>query len=245
MIEDTELLRRYADERSEAAFAELVQRYIGFVYAAALRQLGGATHRAEEVTQLVFIALARKSRMLSGRRQLAGWLYTSAHYACAKLKRAEQRRQQRELEAFTMNETMSDADLNADWERLRPVLDDAMQELKSDDREVILMRFFQGRRFADVGKEFWLSEDAARMRVEREIGKLRVLLERRRITSTSAALGFVLANQPAIAVPTALTATVTSAAMSAASSAVAGAAAAAVFSMKMKTAIATVTAVLA
>lgn len=50
---DTELLRRYAEDHYEAAFAELVSRHVGLVYAAALRQVGGATHRAQDVAQRV------------------------------------------------------------------------------------------------------------------------------------------------------------------------------------------------
>jgi len=241
MIEDSELLCRYAEDRSESAFAELVRRHIGFVYAAALRQLGGATHRAEEVTQIVFIALASKSRVLSGRGQLAGWLYTSTHYACAKMKRAEQRRQKRELDAFTMKETLLNVDPSADWERLRPVLDDAMLELNHDDRTVILMRFFQGCRYAELGQEFGLSDDAARMRVERALGKLRVLLARKRITSTSAALSLVLANQPAVAVPVTLAAAITSAALSTTTFGIGSAIT--IYLMKIKTAIAAIAAV--
>jgi hypothetical protein len=53
MSDDATLLRRYAEERSETAFAELVHRHIGLVYGAALRQPRGATHPAEDVTQSV------------------------------------------------------------------------------------------------------------------------------------------------------------------------------------------------
>jgi len=225
MIEDTELLRRYVDDGSETAFAELVQRHLGLVYAAALRQLGGATHRAEEATQGVFIALARKARTLTGRRELGGWLYTSTHYACAKIKRTEQRRQSREQEAFLMNETSLDNGSHPDWEHLRPVLDEVLLELKAADREAILLRFFHGRRLAEVGATFSVSEDAARMRIERALDRLREALGRRGVTSTSAALGLLLANQPAVAIPAALGATVTGAALAAGSGATLGGAA--------------------
>src|SRR5476651_1834177 len=124
MNDDAALLRRYSGDRDEGAFAELVQRHLALVYGAALRQLGGATHRAEEVTQSVFTDLARKASSLARRDDLAGWLYTSTHFAAAKLKRAEQRRQTREQEAHTMHELLSGSPSEADWERLRPVLDD-------------------------------------------------------------------------------------------------------------------------
>lgn len=102
------------------------------------------------------------------------------------------------------------------WERLRPVLDEAMHEIPEQDREVLLLRFFQGRRLADIGGCFGWTEDAARMRVDRALHKLRTRLARREITSTSAALGVLLANQPVVAVPAGLAASVTGAALSAA-----------------------------
>jgi RNA polymerase sigma factor (sigma-70 family) len=211
MDTDAELLRRYAETGSQEAFAELVRRHLAFVYAAALRQVGGSVHRAEDVTQAVFTALARKAGSLTRRAELVGWLYTSTHYAAAKLKRAEQRRQTHEQEAQAMQEMLSSNGAEAEWERLRPVLDDAMHALPERDREAILLRFFQGSPFAEVGRRLDLSEDAARMRVDRALEKLRGLLVRRHITSTTAALALLLANQPAVAVPAGLAASVTGA----------------------------------
>jgi len=211
MMTDAELLRRYAETGSQEAFAELVHRHLTFVYAAALRQVDGSSHRAEDVTQAVFTALARKAGSLTHRAELIGWLYTSTHFAAAKLKRTEQRRQTHEQEAHAMQELLSSNGAGAEWERLRPVLDDAMHALPERDREAILLRFFQGCPFAEVGRRLDLSEDAARMRVDRALDKLRGLLARRHITSSTAALGLLLANQPAIAVPAGLAASVTGA----------------------------------
>ena len=244
---DTELLRRYAEDGSEAAFAELVSRHVGLVYAAALRQVGGAAHRAQDVSQTVFIALARQAAPLSRRTELVGWLYTSTHHVAAKLKRTEQRRAQREQEAHAMNEINADNRAAADWDRLRPVLDAAMHGLSDADREAILLRYFQNRRLAEIGQRLGLSQDAARMRVERALDKLRALLGRRGITSTTAALGVALAN-PALAVaPSGLAATITGAALAgvAVGAGAGGPVATATIFMNAKTTLITVVAVLA
>ena len=85
--DDLELLRRYGTERSEAAFTELVKRHIDLVYSAALRQVSGDMPAAEDVTQAVFVDLARKAPRLGRHTSLAGWLYTSTRFLAAKARR--------------------------------------------------------------------------------------------------------------------------------------------------------------
>src|SRR2546422_9691326 len=152
MHHDAQLLRRYAEAGSESAFTELVKRHIDLVYSAALRQVGGDAHLAQDVTQSVFVDLARKaSSDLSARTVLTGWLYTSTRFAAAKMVRTEQRRQAREQEANTMQELLRDEAPEPCWEQIRPVLDDAMHELGERDRNAVLLRYFEGRQLIEVG----------------------------------------------------------------------------------------------
>src|SRR5271169_6151000 len=128
MTPDNELLRDYAKTRSEDAFAELVRRHVNLVYSAAMRQVNGDAHLAQDVAQTVFTDLARKATSLARRESLTGWLYTSAHFAAAKIVRTETRRRDRE-ENF-MREPSHESAPETDWEKLRPALDAAMHELK-------------------------------------------------------------------------------------------------------------------
>jgi RNA polymerase sigma factor (sigma-70 family) len=215
MKEDPALLAEYARDRSEAAFAELVRRHVNFVYAAALRQVNGDTHLAQDVTQTVFVDLARKAAKVSRHTVLAGWLFTSTRYAAAKSVRTEQRRRAREQEARTMQEMNHDAGEHAalDWARVRPVLDAALAELGEADRTAILLRYLQDRPFDEVGARLALSENAARMRTERALDKLRARLARRGIASTTTALALALAGQAAVAAPAGLAPLVTGTAL--------------------------------
>jgi RNA polymerase sigma factor (sigma-70 family) len=214
MTPDSELLRRYAGTHSEEAFAELVRRHLDLVYSVALRQVNGDAYLAQDVAQTVFTDLARKAASLARRTVLTGWLYTSAHFAAAKIARTENRRRERE-EKF-MREPIPEpapdpgfAEARADWEKIRPSLDEAMHELKEPDREAILLRFFENRPFAEIGEKIGLSENAARMRVERALEKLRGLLVSRGVTTVAALASVISANAVQIA-PAGLAATLTS-----------------------------------
>lgn len=207
-MNDFELLRCYAEDRSEAAFAELVKRYIDFVYSAAFRQVGGDAHLADDVTQSVFVDLARKAGSFPEHTVLGGWLYTGTRYAAAKAVRREQRRRAREQESVLMQESPHDAASESSWETVRAVLDNAMHALSERDRNAVLLRYFENRPLAEVGARLGLSEDAARMRVRRALEKLRDLLGRRGVISTSTALAALLAQQTVSAAPASLSANI-------------------------------------
>jgi len=206
MNDDACLLHEFANSGSEAAFAELVRRHLDLVHSAARRQVAGDVHRAEEVTQAVFVELARQANRLTGHRSLAGWLYTTARFVAARAQRAEQRRGLRETAVHPMNETDSEAALA--WEDLRPLLDEVMCRLPSADREAVVLRYFQNRPLAQVGHALGVGENAARMRVSRALERLRRELARRGIRSTAAALSMALSAHAVAPAPTGLAAIV-------------------------------------
>jgi len=204
MTPDGELLQRYAETRSEDAFAELVRRHVNLVYSAALRQVNGDAPLAQDVAQTVFVDLARKAARLSRRATLTGWLYTSTHFAAAKAVRTETRRRRRE-EQF-MREPIPASEPAADWEQLRLLLDTVMHELNEPEREAILLRYFENRPFAEVGASLGLGENAARMRVDRALEKLRAGLTRRGIAASATLASVISANAVQVA-PASLAAT--------------------------------------
>lgn len=221
MTDDAELLRRYAELRSEADFTAFVERHLHVVYHAALRRTGGRTDLAQDVAQSVFSALARDAARLSRHEALTGWLYTATRHTAHQVLRAERRRQRREREAdlIMMNHTPS-PESDPQWHEVREQLDGVMDELPARDREAILLRFFHGRPFAQIGAAFGLSEDAARKRVERALEQLRARLVQRGITSTSVALGTMLSAQAGIAAPAGLAQSVAGTALAQAAGAV-------------------------
>lgn len=210
--DDSDLLRLHTSRRSEEAFAELVRRHIALVHSAALRQVGGNAAAAADITQAVFIELARHADRLAQHPALIGWLYTTTHRMAAHFIRDESRRIQREQEAHAMQELHRfDHESEAGWDRIQPMIDAAMHDLGNTDRLAILLRFFERRSYIEVGARLGLSENTARMRVERALDKLREKLEARGVTSTACALAAALAGPAVAAAPPALINTVTSA----------------------------------
>ncbi|MES2697962.1 MAG: sigma-70 family RNA polymerase sigma factor [Verrucomicrobiota bacterium] len=220
--DDAELLKRYARERDEGAFAEMVRRYVGLVYHAALRQVGGEVHRAEEVAQEVFTRLARKAAALGGHDSLAGWLHTTTRFAARENVRAERRRRAREQEAFLMNETTAGS-RDPEWERLRPAIDEALGELEAHERDVVLWRYFVGLSWREIAARLGGSENAARMRGDRALERLQGRLARRGLTSTAAVLSAGLVAEASAGVPAGLAGSVTSGALAGAVAATSGA----------------------
>jgi RNA polymerase sigma factor (sigma-70 family) len=206
---DMELLREYAHRNSEAAFAALVTRHVNLVYSAALRKTGNA-HAAEEITQAVFILLARKADRLRDGTILSGWLYQTARLTSASFRRAEFRRVHREQEAYVQslsNETEPEL-----WTQIGPLLDDAMGQLGEKDRNAVVLRFFEGKSFQEIGTAFGASENAAKKRVAYALEKLRKIFAKRGVTVGASGLVGVLSANAVQAAPVGLAVTISTAA---------------------------------
>ncbi|MEO6568517.1 MAG: sigma-70 family RNA polymerase sigma factor, partial [Opitutaceae bacterium] len=208
MSEETQQLRCYAFENSEDDFTELVRSRVDFVYTCALRRVGGDNHLAEDVTQRVFSALAKNARSLVHRESLGGWLFTATRNISSDVVRSERRRRSRELEAQVMNETSTENLAAPDWERLRPLLDTALDGLRERDREAILLRFFEGKPYATVAAQLGIKENAAQMSVQRSLQKMQQLMERHGVSSTSAFVALALTNHATGAAPIGTAATI-------------------------------------
>ena len=209
-LNDMDLVREFARSRSETAFASLVERHINLVYSVALRQVRDS-HLAEEVTQTVFIILARKAASLSSKTIVSGWLCQTARFAAAKALTSNSRRQNREHEAY-MQSTLNN-DSAEMWAELEPVLDSAMAQLNRKDHDALVVRFFEARGFKDAGAVLGTSEAGAKMRVNRALEKLRGILGRRGITLSVGALAVVVSANSIQAAPVGLAASTTFAAV--------------------------------
>jgi uncharacterized protein (TIGR03435 family) len=209
-LDDHQLLAEFARKNSEAAFAALVQRHVNLVYSVALRSVGNV-HDAEEITQAVFIILARKAKSFSRKTILSGWLYQTTQLTAANFLRGKIRRQKREQEAY-MQSALNKSEPDV-WPQIAPLLDDALGKLGEKDRDAIVLRFFENKNLRDVGAALGASEDAAKMRVNRALEKLRKIFAKRGATFSAALIAGAVSANSVQAAPVGLAKTISAVAI--------------------------------
>lgn len=198
-MQDGQLLRQYVEAGSEAAFSQIVKRHLNLVYAVCRRETEDAA-LAEDITQVVFLLLARKAPALRRESTLAGWLFQTARFACKNAKRQEQRRRQREQKiAEDMRQDLQPD--NAVWNELEPFVNQALAALNPSERDAVLLRVLEGHSLAETGAMLGLSEEAARKRVARALEKVRRHLVKQGVVVTSLALAALLSRHAVQAAP--------------------------------------------
>ncbi len=213
-MSDAQLLRQYAERGDESSFAELVARHAGLVYSAALRQVD-SPDLARDITQNVFTDLARKARSVAGKlsehSSLVGWLYRGTRFEALNLRRDTQRRQSRERQA--MEQLLPNPDAPPEWDRLRPLLDEAMADLGDADRDAVLLRYFKNHSLREVGLALGVSDDAAQKRVSRAVERLREFFARRGVTVGAGGLVIVISANAVQSAPVGLAVAISTAAV--------------------------------
>ena len=209
-MDDIALLKQFAETNSESAFAEIVSRHLNLAYSTALRSTGNA-HAAQEISQAVFIILARKAKSLGAKTILSGWLYQTTRLTAANYLRTEIRRRNREQEAY-MQSILNESE-SAAWLQIAPLLEDAMARLGEKDRNAVVLRFFENKNLREVGAALGASEDAAKMRVNRALEKLRKIFAKRGVALSATIIAGAVSANSVHAAPIGLAATISATAV--------------------------------
>ena len=189
-MQDWRLIERFVAENSQAAFADLIRKYTDLVYCTCLRELGEPS-LAEDATQAVFLVLAQKARSFRRGTTLSSWLFQTALLTSKNVRRQELRRQERERRAAILMEPMTNTRPQG-WEEVEPLLNAALQSLTEASRGLILERFLEDRPLAEIGAARGISEDAARMRLNRALERLRRFFVARNVALSTTALAALL-----------------------------------------------------
>src|ERR1035438_2328424 len=201
-VNDMDLMREYAERNSEAAFAELLHRHINLVYSVA-RRCTGNSGDAQDVTQVVFIILARKAASLRHRTTLTGWLYETTRFTARQPLRTKARQQAREQEAY-MQSTLNDSNTDGVWKQLAPLLEEGMSRLNEKERALPALRFFENKTGVETAALLGIQEWAAHKRVNRAVEKLRRFFTKRGIILPAAGLTAAMSANSVQAAPVAL-----------------------------------------
>lgn len=208
---DSHLLQAYASRQSEPAFAELVRRHVDLVYSCALRMVCDS-HLAEDVTQGVFVALAKSAGQLTNRPVLSGWLHRTTQNIAAQTVRTDVRRRTREQEAAAMNELLS-AGSDVSWDHIAPHLDAALGELSEADRDAVLLRYFEKKSAQEMAECLGISDEAAQKRVSRAVERLREFFAKRGVSVGAGGLVVLISANAVQAAPAGLAVTISAAAL--------------------------------
>src|SRR5439155_18397673 len=206
-MDDAQLLQSYVETGSSEAFTALTSKHVNFVYGAALR-LVRDRHVAEEVTQAVFIVLARKAATLRHEAVLSSWLLSTTRYAALGQMKINARRKRHERRAAEMAKTERSEEAERSWPQYEGELDGALASLRETDRKAILLRFYEHKTFDEIAAILGTAEEAARKRVSRAVEKLRGYfgvnggVNGRMLSSTM--ISYYLYHKPAITAPASL-----------------------------------------
>jgi RNA polymerase sigma factor (sigma-70 family) len=202
-MDDAQLLQSYVETGSSDAFTALTNKHVNFVYGAALR-LVRDRHVAEEVTQAVFIVLARKAATLRHEAVLSSWLLSTTRYAALGQMKINARRKRHERRAAEMAKTEWSEDAERNWPQYEGELDGALAPLRETDRKAILLRFYEHKTFDEIAAILGTAEEAARKRVSRAVEKLRGYFGVKGRTLSSTVITYYLYHKMTIAAPASL-----------------------------------------
>lgn len=181
---DFALLDRFNSSGDEEAFAEIVKRYAGVVYATSFR----VTHdrgRAEDVSQEVFFKLLRKPQSVT--QSLGGWLHQCATRLALDNVRSETARRRREANRqVEMDESVDDSVTS--WQEISPQVDEALAGLPEDARELLVSHFLRGKSQSVIAIETRTSPATISRRMRDAVLALRAELRRRGIAVAPAVL---------------------------------------------------------
>jgi len=175
-LTDDQLLRRFASDRDEEAFAALVRRHGPLVLAVCRLVLGGA-HDADDAFQATFLVLARKAGSIRDPGLLGNWLYGVASRIARRIRSAVNRRQARERQVRRLPEFPQSA--VAEISDLRPVLDEELRRLPEKYRAAVGLCYLEGKTNEEAARLLRWPTGTVKGRLARARDLLRQRLTRR------------------------------------------------------------------
>lgn len=188
LASDSDLLIGYHSQQREDAFAALVQRYQRMVIGVAHRRTGDF-ETARDVAQRVFAALAHKAVFLTDRASIAGWLHQATIYEAIRALQSETRSKAKHhdfQEELAVSTAVASTELTGPerWAEL----EDAIDDLSVQDREAVVLHYFQDLSYTEMSAKLDIPEPTARKRVSRALERLGTRLRERGLGGNASAI---------------------------------------------------------
>lgn len=203
----TERVPRDILVESRDLWAQVTRRHIDMVYSSALRQVGDA-HLAEDITQAVLVTLMRKAGTLRSGTVLSAWLLKVTRDCALDALKMRRRREYHEQRAAGLRQEVAQATTASEWELIARVLDGALAKLRTADRDAIVLRYLEEKHPEELAILWNTSNEAARQRVSRALGRLRKVMAQHGIATADAVLSSGLATGFVMAAPDGLVAAI-------------------------------------
>lgn len=200
---DEQLLQRARTAGDRAAFDTLIRRYANLVYGIAMRQTRDA-QLAADISQAVFIVFVKRIRSIHHARALPGWFLKTTRFAVRDARRSADRRRFHEHQAAASRTEQVMSQNRTDQAAELAMIDDAIASLGRTDRDLVLMRYLQGRDFAVIAATHGITEPAVRKRLGRAIERMRRFFGSKGTTLSGIGVAGLLGSATAIVAPAAI-----------------------------------------
>jgi RNA polymerase sigma-70 factor (ECF subfamily) len=149
---------------------------------------------AMEASQKTFISMCRNIEALQDVMRFKSWLYKIAVNCCR-----EEARRTKGTRAVSLDQVINlDSEESPHWEKtvrkqedpekqfqqqeLSDMLQQCLMELSNEQREVVIMKEFEGLKFREIAEALNLSENTVKSRMYYGLDALKRILEKRNIT---------------------------------------------------------------
>ena len=187
------LLRRFVAAGDAEAFSEIVRRHAGLVYGACIRVLED-NDKAADAVQDTFLQLLHNADRITG--SVPNWLHRVATRRAIDAIRRDSARRRREKQ-YAVDKPQE----VASWQELSRHIDEGLDQLDDQTREILIEHFFQGRTTTDIADGHGLSQATISRRIESGVAMLRQGLRKRGIIVAVASLASLLGENAVEAAP--------------------------------------------
>ncbi len=166
-LTDEEVIDRYLETQGSMYFTILYDRYITKIYSKSISLLKDEV-KAQDAAQEIFIKIFNNLSKFNKKSKFSTWVYSITYNFCIDVIRKQKKKNKlfssEEAEGKEVLEEIDDKVLlEMELERLKLVL----EELRVDDKAVLIMKYKEGLSIKEISQIFDKTESAIKMKIKR------------------------------------------------------------------------------